>query len=129
MPKLPTARQNRLPSTQATDRAADRKSLAHAFRTFTRVAGSLEKSYAQLQGEVGRLREELESANAELSRKVEGEFARTRISDQSPRRSAVWRNRDQLLPRATHGQSRSAPTASSEFWRGCRAKHPDALRN
>lgn len=71
MPKLPTARQNRLPSTQATDRAADRKSLAHAFRTFTRVAGSLEKSYAQLQGEVGRLREELESANAELSRKVE----------------------------------------------------------
>jgi two-component system sensor histidine kinase FlrB len=71
MPKLPTARQNRLPSPQATDRAADRKSLAHAFRTFTRVAGSLEKSYAQLQSEVGRLRAELESANAELSRKVE----------------------------------------------------------
>jgi signal transduction histidine kinase len=71
MPKLPINRQNRRGATQTPDRTADRKSLARAFRTFTRVAGSLEKSYGQLQGEVVRLRQELESANAELSRKVE----------------------------------------------------------
>jgi two-component system sensor histidine kinase FlrB len=71
MPKLPINRQNRRAATQTVDRADDRKSLARAFRTFTRVAGSLEKSYGQLQGEVVRLRQELESANAELSRKVE----------------------------------------------------------
>ena len=52
------------------DRAADRKSMASAFRTFTQAAGSLEKSYAQLQSEVGRLRGELNLANAELSRSV-----------------------------------------------------------
>lgn len=68
---MPTARQNRLSAERIKDRAADRNSLAHAFRTFTQAAGSLEKSYAQLQGEVGRLRAELNSANAELSRSVE----------------------------------------------------------
>ena len=71
MPKLPTTRQNRLSAGQRRNQAADRKSLERAFRTFTQVAGSLEKSYAQLQGEVGRLRGELEFANTELSRSVE----------------------------------------------------------
>jgi len=71
MPKLPTTRQNRLSGGRRQNQAADRKSLEHAFRTFTQVAGSLEKSYAQLQGEVGRLRGELEFANTELSRSVE----------------------------------------------------------
>jgi two-component system sensor histidine kinase FlrB len=71
MPKLPTARQNPLHAKRIADHAVERKSLAHAFRTFTQAAGSLEKSYAQLQGEVGRLRGELASANAELSRSVE----------------------------------------------------------
>ncbi len=71
MPKLPTTRQNRLSAGQRRNRAADRKSLERAFRTFTQVAGSLEKSYAQLQSEVGRLRGELEFANTELSRSVE----------------------------------------------------------
>jgi two-component system sensor histidine kinase FlrB len=71
MPKLPTARQNPLHAKRIADHTVERKSLAHAFRTFTQAAGSLEKSYAQLQGEVGRLRGELASANAELSRSVE----------------------------------------------------------
>lgn len=71
MPKLPTARQNRLGTRRRKDGAADRRSLAHAFRTFTQAAGSLEKSYAHLQGEVARLRAELEFANAELSRSAE----------------------------------------------------------
>jgi signal transduction histidine kinase len=77
MPKLPTARQNRLNAKPMKNRVDDRKSLARAFRTFTQAAGSLEKSYAQLQGEVARLRGELNSANAELSRSVE-ENARAR---------------------------------------------------
>lgn len=71
MPKLPTTRQNLLDSGRREKQTADRRSLAHAFRTFTQAAGSLEKSYAQLQGEVARLSGELELANSELSRKVE----------------------------------------------------------
>lgn len=77
MPKLPTARQNRLDTRRCKDAAAERRSLARAFRTFTQAAGSLEKSYGQLQNEVARLRGELELANAELSRSVE-ENARVR---------------------------------------------------
>jgi signal transduction histidine kinase len=71
MPNLPTARQTLPGPTAAQTRAADRRSLEHAFRTFTQAAGSLEKSYAQLQGEVARLRADLECANAELSRSLE----------------------------------------------------------
>jgi signal transduction histidine kinase len=70
MPNLPTARQT-APRAATKQRAADRQSLAHAFRTFTQAAGSLEKSYAQLQAEVARLRTDLESANVELSRSLE----------------------------------------------------------
>jgi len=77
MPKLPTTRQNRLGTGRRKNRTADRGALAHAFRTFTQAAGSLEKSYAQLQGEVARLRGELAFANTELSRSVE-ENARVR---------------------------------------------------
>lgn len=70
MPNLPTTRQT-LPGKVAATRAADRRSLTQAFRTFTQVAGALEKSYAQLQAEVARLRGDLECANAELSRSLE----------------------------------------------------------
>ena len=62
----------------AAKRAADRRSLAHAFLTFTQAAGSLEKSYTQLQGEVARLRFDLECANTELSRSLE-ETSRVRV--------------------------------------------------
>ena len=71
MPKLPTARQSPPRALAAKTRAADQQSLAHAFLTFTQAAGSLEKSYAQLQAEVGRLRTDLECANGELSRSLE----------------------------------------------------------
>jgi len=71
MPKLPTARQNRLGARRRKSGAANRRSLARAFRTFAQAAGSLEKSYAHLQNEVARLRSELECANAELSRSAE----------------------------------------------------------
>ena len=71
MPKLPTARQSQPRSHTPQHRAADPQALAHAFLTFTQAAGSLEKSYAQLQAEVGRLRTDLECANGELSRSLE----------------------------------------------------------
>jgi signal transduction histidine kinase len=45
--------------------------------TFTQAAGSLEKSYTQLQGEVARLHRELQCANSELERSLE-ENARVR---------------------------------------------------
>lgn len=77
MPKLPTTRQNRLDAERSKSQTTDRRSLARAFRTFTQAAGSLEKSYAHLQGEVARLRSDLEVANNELSRSVE-ENARVR---------------------------------------------------
>lgn len=51
--------------------------LAQAFLTFTQAAGSLERSYTQLQNEVERLRAELERANSELDRSLE-ENARVR---------------------------------------------------
>ncbi|HTP69317.1 MAG TPA: ATP-binding protein [Dongiaceae bacterium] len=47
------------------------RELANAFLTFTQAAGSLEKSYTQLQGEVVRLRGELARANAELDHSLE----------------------------------------------------------
>jgi two-component system sensor histidine kinase FlrB len=46
-------------------------SLAHAFETFSAVAGSLENSYLQLQAEVVRLRMELSGANSDLARSLE----------------------------------------------------------
>ena len=45
--------------------------------TFTQAAGSLEKSYTQLQSEVARLHRELQCANSELERSLE-ENARVR---------------------------------------------------
>jgi hypothetical protein len=53
------------------------RSLTRAFTTFTQAAGSLEKSYLQLQGEVARLHQELRRANAELEKTLE-ENARVR---------------------------------------------------
>jgi signal transduction histidine kinase len=78
MPNLPTTRQTQPGRAKPRDPEVDRKSLARAFLTFTQAAGSLEKSYAQLQGEVSRLRAELESANEELSQSLE-ETSRVRI--------------------------------------------------
>src|SRR5947208_16216003 len=57
--------------------AAAQENLTRAFLTFTQAAGSLEKSYTQLQSEVARLRLELTSANSELERSLE-ENARMR---------------------------------------------------
>jgi nitrogen fixation/metabolism regulation signal transduction histidine kinase len=58
-------------------REAAQESLTRAFVTFTQAAGSLEKSYTQLQGEVARLHRELQCANSELERSLE-ENARVR---------------------------------------------------
>lgn len=44
----------------------DQRSLAEAFASFTQAAGSLERSYVELQAEVARLRGELRQANADL---------------------------------------------------------------
>ena len=58
-------------------RTVAQRSLARAFTSFTQAAGSLEKSYLQLQGEVAHLHEELHRTNAELERTLE-ENARVR---------------------------------------------------
>jgi signal transduction histidine kinase len=47
------------------------QSLARAFASFTEAAGSLERSYTQLQAEVARLRRELEETNRDLTRSLE----------------------------------------------------------
>jgi two-component system sensor histidine kinase FlrB len=57
--------------------AAAQENLTRAFLTFTQAAGSLEKSYTQLQAEVARLHAELQSANCELEHSLE-ENARMR---------------------------------------------------
>jgi two-component system, sensor histidine kinase FlrB len=49
----------------------DEHSLLRAFRNFSEVALSLEHSYGELQGEVGRLRRELEVSRAGLERSLE----------------------------------------------------------
>jgi two-component system sensor histidine kinase FlrB len=72
MTNLPRTRQRKRNSNleeKKRDRA--QQTLARAFVTFTRAAGSLEKSYEQLHGEVARLREELQHANTELERSLE----------------------------------------------------------
>lgn len=48
----------------------DRESLLQAFESFTHVAGSLETSYAKLQGELAMLRHELEVKNQDLARSL-----------------------------------------------------------
>jgi len=45
--------------------------LARAFRSFTEAAGSLERTYGQLQGQVAHLRQELEVTNRDLARSLE----------------------------------------------------------
>ena len=45
--------------------------LARAFASFTEAAGSLERSYAQLQGQVLHLRHELEVTNRDLAKSLE----------------------------------------------------------
>lgn len=54
-----------------------KRTLERAFQTFTDAADSLQKAYAQLQGEVLRLRFELERSNRDLASSVE-ENARMR---------------------------------------------------
>jgi nitrogen fixation/metabolism regulation signal transduction histidine kinase len=56
---------------------AAQENLTQAFLTFTQAAGSLEKSYTQLQAEVARLHLELQKTNSELERTLE-ENARVR---------------------------------------------------
>jgi signal transduction histidine kinase len=45
--------------------------LARAFASFTEAAGSLERTYGQLQGQVAHLREELEGTNRDLATSLE----------------------------------------------------------
>src|ERR1700731_3402937 len=51
--------------------ALDERSLTRAFVSFTEAAAALERAYAQLQAEVGRLRHELEETNRELAASLE----------------------------------------------------------
>jgi two-component system sensor histidine kinase FlrB len=81
VPNLPKPRQGtRTGGTAAVmsqGHTAAQENLTRAFLTFTQAAGSLEKSYTQLQAEVERLRVELYRANSELERSLE-ENARMR---------------------------------------------------
>jgi two-component system sensor histidine kinase FlrB len=49
----------------------EEQSLARAFASFTEAASSLERSYVQLQQEVGHLRYELQQTNRDLARSLE----------------------------------------------------------
>ncbi|MGH9444279.1 MAG: sensor histidine kinase [Terriglobia bacterium] len=69
MPILPASRQN-CPVSPPEGLSLDRESLAQAFESFTHVAGSLENSYTMLQGELARLRRELEVKNQDLARSL-----------------------------------------------------------
>ena len=76
MPALPVTRKKKPPQAKTESNSA-KKFLAEAFATFTHAAGSLEKSYSQLQSEVLRLRFDLERTNRDLSQSLE-ENARMR---------------------------------------------------
>ena len=78
MPNLPRPRQ-RTSGTSVTgeDHVAAQENLTRERLTFTQAAGSLEKSYTQLQTEVARLHLELQRTNSELERTLE-ENARVR---------------------------------------------------
>jgi signal transduction histidine kinase len=72
MPILPSPRQKTRTARRGDHSRDDaERSLVHAFATFTQAAGSLEKSYGQLQTEVARLGGELERANSELTSSLE----------------------------------------------------------
>lgn len=60
--------------------AREEERLLQAFRSFARVAGSLERSYAQLQSEVERLRRQLAEKDGELaSKRAEQQHERARL--------------------------------------------------
>ena len=59
-----------LPSPHDPAREGDHP-LARAFRSFTEAAGSLERTYGQLQGQVSHLRQELEVTNRNLTVSLE----------------------------------------------------------
>jgi two-component system, sensor histidine kinase FlrB len=72
MPVLPSVRQRTHTATpEERARGAAQENLTRAFLTFTQAAGSLEKSYTQLQAEVARLHQELQRANSELEHSLE----------------------------------------------------------
>jgi signal transduction histidine kinase len=69
LPNMPSALDSESPS--STFEVRDSASLLQAFSFFTKAAGSLERSYLQLEAEVCRLRQELEEANQDLQRERE----------------------------------------------------------
>lgn len=71
MTNLPSTRQRTRSVAVLNPQTTAQENLARAFLTFTQAAGSLEKSYTQLQAEVGRLHGELQRTNCELERSVE----------------------------------------------------------
>src|ERR1700722_17382982 len=73
MPKATVIRQRTRKASEEASRSVAQRSLARAFTSFTQAAGSLEKSYLQLQGEVAHLHEELHRTNAELQKTLECE--------------------------------------------------------
>lgn len=72
MQNFPTPRQKTIsrPLRDRRDKIA-KTDLTKAFLSFTQAAGSLERSYAQLQAEVVRLHQELDRANTELEKSLE----------------------------------------------------------
>jgi signal transduction histidine kinase len=100
VPNLPSTRQNRDSDSAAKISIGDPCQLAHAFATFTEAAGSLEKSYVQLQAEVSKLRADLEHANTKLARSLdENSRARaflTQVLDKLPCGVLVGRSDGQI---------------------------------
>jgi len=71
LPKTRQATRNAQVALMSDGHTAQETLTTRAFLMFTQAAGSLEKSYTQLQSEVGRLRVELQRANSELERSLE----------------------------------------------------------
>jgi signal transduction histidine kinase len=71
MQSLPATRQEGSAAAPAPESLKlDSNALVEAFESFTHVAGSLEHSYTMLQGELARLRRELEVKNRDLARSL-----------------------------------------------------------
>jgi signal transduction histidine kinase len=70
MQTLPIDRQKKLAPQAGSTRSA-RRALAAAFASFNQTAGALETTYTKLQGEVGRLRHELENKNRSLAQSLD----------------------------------------------------------
>ncbi len=132
VPNLPRARQRaRTTGVIETNHAAAQENLTRAFMTFTQAAGSLEKSYMQLQAEVGRLHAELQRTNSELERSLE-ENARmrgylSRVLEKLPCGVVVVSGGDRV--QIINPEARRLLQVPTDWKPGCGGRLPPGVQN